>query len=126
MLDKFGKFLILQKIPFYLVDPDDTGHSERNIVVSAYAVKSGDSDIKVTFNDYSLGTVTAWQDKTATLTATSATNLCSDTGNITVYITVSNATTGSLYIQRQKYINLSCVGQATSGGVQTCAVFYKP
>ena len=114
------------KIPFYLIDD---GPSYTGLVVHATATKDGNT---ITFPDYTLGTINAWQEKVATLVLSSSlVNLCNNIHDITVSFSVTGVPTSDeqnsrLFIQRQRYIELTCVDPNAGGSVQPCSVYYIP
>ena len=114
------------KIPFYLIEQNNDGSSYTNLVVSARAEKGSDT---VTFPNYTLGTISVWQEKVATMDVTSSVNLCGDASDITVYFSVSgdfDPQRSRLYVQRQRFIELTCANANPGTGVQSCGVYYIP
>lgn len=89
---------------------------------SATATKSGST---VNFGASSTYTLKKYQLEHITLTATSTTNLCSNTSAISVTINATGSNLNKIFVQSNQTMLLNCAAAATSGQ-QACNLIFIP
>lgn len=91
-----------------------------NVKFTAVATKGSAS---VSFGASAAMTMTKYTLAHVTLTASSSTNLCTNSNAISVAITASASSLTKLFIQSDQYMTLKISNQAGTG-TQTCSVYY--
>lgn len=109
-------------ITFPIVMLDNTA---KDLKFNITATKSSDSSLQVGFDEYTIASIGSYEQMYVEVSKESTVNLCADTDDINLQIS-TNATTVSLYVQRNSDINLNVKNVNASEGVQPCGVYYKP
>lgn len=110
------------RVPIYLVGDDS---KETNVKFNIVATKASNSNLKITFPEYTVASMKGWEEAYVETSLTTSTNLCEDAETINISITTSGASTGSLYVQRKTYITMTITDINSSAAVQSCSVYYK-